>query len=341
MKDVIIIGAGPVGLYAAKLLKKKGIDVLIIEEHQDIGKPKKCSGLISKNIESLVPINDSFVDHKVSGAVLHTPAGDINLQKRGTAAYVIDRGLFDQSLAKGLEPLITNARCESISLNSDSVTVKTNKGEFKAKLVFGCDGPNSMVARAIGSKPKELVNGIIAIADQSNTGDMVELWFDKDIAPDGFLWKIPRSKKTEYGMMASKADFKILERFFKTDLSKSERLGGTIPIGPGKSYAERVLLVGDAAAQIKPWSGGGVVYGLTAAKIAANVAAKALKNNDFTERALSEYERQWRDMIGMGINIGLMFREFYKEASNDILKDFFNEMKNRNMNELDMDLLGF
>jgi len=339
--DAIIVGAGPVGLYAGQQLKKKGIDFVILEEHDKIGEPRHCSGLISTNIEQLFPIDDSFIEHRVSGAVLHTPGGDIELKKKGTAAYIINRSAFDRSLARGLEPETINAKCESVSVGDDAVDIKTNRGGFRANLVLGCDGAGSLVARATGPGPRELVKGIIAIEPQPDSSGRVELWFDRSAAPDGFLWKIPRGKATEYGMLSNSASYEVLENFFGAKFTNAQKHGGIVPIGPRITYSDRTLLAGDAAGQTKPWSGGGVVYGMTAARIAADVAAKAIGKNDFSEAVLKEYEARWRGAIGRGISIGLMFREFYKEADEQTLKEFFQQMKRGTMNELDMDLLGF
>ncbi len=343
MHDVIVVGAGPAGLYAAKLLKEKGLDILVIEEHENIGEPNHCSGLVSTNLEKLVPVEDDFLEHTVSGAVMHTPAGDIKLQKPGIAAYVINRPVFDRSLAKGLEPLITHARCKSVTIERGCAVVRTDKGDLKSRLVLGCDGPGSVVAKAIGTGPREMLKGVIAIENTKDTSENVELWFDKKAAPDGFLWKIPRGGRTEYGMMSTMAGFERLTSFFKNDFNAPgiEKFGGFVPIGPRRTYSDRVMIVGDAAAHVKPWSGGGVIYGLTAAVIAAEIAGRAIEKNDFSADLLSEYEKRWRDEIGKGITLGLMFREFYKQADEETLKDFFSEMKSGKANELDMDLLGF
>ncbi|MBW3013904.1 NAD(P)-binding protein, partial [Candidatus Woesearchaeota archaeon] len=67
MKTVAIIGGGPVGCHTGKLLAKAGFDVHIFEEHKEIGKPVQCTGIISKNLKQIIPV-DKFLINKVTGA---------------------------------------------------------------------------------------------------------------------------------------------------------------------------------------------------------------------------------------------------------------------------------
>ena len=347
--DVIIVGAGPVGLYTAKLCEERGIKALVLEEDETIGKPDHCSGLISTNLNDFVKIDRSWIDHKVNGAVIYSGGKNsksrISLKKPTTVAYVINREKFDKHLSKELKSkIMMKSRVVSVKISKDFVEVITDRASHKAKLVIGCDGVNSIVAKQLGSRPNEFVKGIILLTKGKNTDDFVEMWFDKNSTKDGFLWKIPRGKTTEYGMMSSDANFVELEKYFKIKPSiVLKRKASTIPIGPRKTYFNRAILIGDAAAQVKPWSGGGVVYGLTCAKIAVDVIKDALQKNDFSEDALEIYENKWKNAIGKNIVAGLMFREFYKESSPEEIERVFGIMKKCNINFLDMDfpVLGF
>lgn len=335
MYDTVVIGGGPSGLYSAKLLEKR-FKILVIEEHKEIGKPVQCSGLISRNIEDFVKIDKDFVENEVKGAIIHSQKKEIKLMKPDKAAYVIDRKGFDKSLAKGLKSeIMFNTRVMGIDIASEHATVKTNGKEIKTKMILGCDGPNSVVRNHFGVKPRETLKGLIAITSQRNDSDFVELWFDKGSNPDGFFWKIPRGGKTEYGMLSEKSTFNAIEKFFK--IKNYEKRAGMIPIGLQKTHFPRTLLVGDSAGQVKPWSGGGVVYGLTCAKIASDVVKKAFDANDFSEAFLEQYETRWIREIGKNINLGLMFREFYKDMDSDGVERFFEKLRNRDMNEFDMD----
>ncbi len=337
MYDLVVAGAGPAGIYAAKLCESK-LKVLVIEEHEEIGMPMHCSGLVSKNLDRFVKADIKFIDHRVSGAVLHSAGGrKLKLKKHGTAAYVINRADFDRHMAKGLaSELKLKTRVESVSFEKDRVLVETDKGMFEAKLLLAADGSNSAVGRALGAKPKEILNGLIGIVKKPDKSKNVEMWFNRN-KTDGFFWKIPRGTSTEYGMMGSGAKFIQLENFFGLD--DYEKMSHPIPLGPPKTFFSRCLLVGDAAAQVKPWSGGGVIYGLTCAEIAAKTILNAFRKNDFSEEFLRSYEDEWRKKIGKNIAMGMLFREFYKKMSNEQIERIFQMLKKRktDFSFLDMD----
>lgn len=336
MHDVIIAGGGPVGLYSARLCGEMGLDYVVIEEHGNIGRPNHCSGLISRNLERFVKINEDFIEHRIRGAILHSGKRSVTLRKSGTAAYVIDREKFDSHLSRGLN-IETGTRITGFTRHGDRISLKTNKSVIEAKMLLACDGSNSVIRKQLGFKPPETVPGFIAITQNKNTYDHVELWFDLQKLKNGFIWKIPRGSTTEYGMLGS-GSFRNLEDFF--GIERYEKRAGTISLGSLRSYSDRILLIGDAACQVKPWSGGGVVYGLKCAGIAAKTLEAAFEREDFSGRFLSRYEREWRSNIGNQIRFGMFYRKLFKRASNRQLDVIFSMMNRiKFLNRLDMDLL--
>jgi digeranylgeranylglycerophospholipid reductase len=338
MHDIVVCGGGPVGLYSARLLEERGFRVAAIEEHGRIGLPNHCSGLVSRRLEKFVPLDD-FIEHEVRGAIIHSPRKSVKLEKRRTAAYVIDRERFDKSLAKGMKSeMIFGTKVGSVDFHGDFLEVNTDKGTFKSKALLGCDGANSVIRRQIGSRPGKLLNGIIAIESREDFSDYVELFFDRERLGDGFFWKIPRGATAEYGMMGSMVSFDQLERFF--GIRDYEKRGGVINTGFCRTYSERTLLVGDAACQVKPWSGGGVIYGLTCARIAADTVTRAFERNDFSREFMRSYEREWRKAIGKQIRLGMLFWNAYSRIQNRHIDAALSLVgKTGLMNLLDMDLL--
>lgn len=335
MFDIIVVGAGPVGLYTAHLCEKMGYKVAVLEEDEEIGKPLRCSGLISRNIRKFFPDMESWgvIENEIDAAVLHSKRSELAL-KKAKAAYVINRTLFDKRISERVESEIKlGCRAEKMVVKDDFVEIATNKGVLKGEMAALCDGPNSMLV-----KKRNAVKGLIAIVNKADRSNNVDLYFDKKMLRDGFFWKIPRGETTEYGMWGKDVKFADIERFF--GINRYEKFAGLIPVGPVKrSYARRVVMIGSSAGQIKPWSGGGVVYGLTCAEIAAGNIEKAFRFNDFSESALKEYEIKWKGKIGKQIKMGLFFRKFL-ERSTDLQLDFvFRTGRMLNYRWMDMDFI--
>lgn len=349
--DVLVVGAGPVGLYLTGLLEKSGLSVRVLEEHGGIGKPSHCSGLVSRNLDLFMKPKKEWIEHEVSGSVIRAGSASVLLKKPRTAAYVIDRSKFDAFLAESLD-IRLGVRVEGVKLQKEGVRghlqarnreegakVKTNKGVFRAQMLIGCDGVNSVVARSLGSRPKKLLMGVIDITKEEDYSPDVEIIIDKKASPDGFFWKIPRGMTTEYGMFSSEADFLALEKFF--GIKPVERRAGLIPLGPGKTFFNRTLLVGDAAGMSKPWSGGGIIYGLTAARIAAKTVEEAFEHGNFSEGFLERYESGWKKVFGKQIQAGMLGRRVFENMGDFEVGLALRGMRifNPLINLMDMDFL--
>lgn len=340
MFDVIVVGAGPVGLYTAKLCEDLGYNVIVLEEHGKVGEPLKCSGLISRNIEKFFPgvMEWGVVDNEVDSATIHSPRSELVLKKKN-AAYVINRPKFDKKLEESVSSkILLNCKARSVAVRKDHVKVSTDRGTFEGEIVAGCDGTNSVVAKGLCVRPKGMIKGLIGIVNEKGCSENVDLYFDKEKLRDGFFWRIPRGRKLEYGMLGKDAKFSDLECFF--GIKRYERSAGIIPVGSvKKSYFDRVLLIGDAAGQVKPWSGGGVIYGLTSARIASSVIEKAFEINDFGESVLREYESRWRERIGKQIGFGVFLRKLLKLSNNTQLDVFFRACRLADFGWVDMDFI--
>ncbi len=338
--DIIIAGAGPVGLYTAKLCSEMGYRVLVMEEHERIGEPVHCSGLVSKRLERYVDLGGSggVIENRVNSATIHSPTNQFSLKKRGTAAYVIDRGKFDRALGKMAgSPILRKTRIKGFGVKRRMV-VDTTKGLFRSEVLVGCDGAASLVAKGIGSEPSERVNGVIGISRERDRSETVDIYIDKKRIRDGFFWRIPRGKTTEYGAFGRGVNFSYPEDFFGRDFS--EKRGGLIPIGPAeRTFSERVLLAGDAAGLVKPWSGGGIIYGMESARAAAEAMDKAFHFNDFSERSMRTYESLWRERLGRSMETGMMIRGLLKSINNFQLEILVKLMKVLPKNWMDMDFI--
>lgn len=345
--DVIVAGGGPAGSYIGSLLQES-LNVLVLESKKSPG-GKACSGLVSKDIRKFIPV-DGLIENEIDFCKLYSPSGkkaELSI-KQGT--FALDRDELDSFLASKIKNIKFETKVESVEIK-DCVKVKTNKGEFNSKMVVGADGNNSIVRGFWDVKPIDSVLGLMTMVEEKDCSGFFEVWFDSEIVKDGFLWRIPRGERVEYGVLGANVKFDVMEDFFKIKSGglgtgkvykagfqcACERRASPIPTGFHKTFFDKTILVGDAAAQTKPWSFGGIYYGMVCGKIGAETIKKAFEKNNFSEKSLEEYEIKWKAQLEKSISMGMMFREFYQELDNKKIDQCFEVMKKAGIKELDMD----
>jgi len=354
--DIIVVGAGPCGSVSAYTAAKLGTNVLVCEEHNQAGKPNHCAGHLS--ISSLQKLTLNFpsdtIENKIMGAKICAPSGNqFVLRCQSPVTYVLDREKFDKHLAqqamKAGADYRFNSRVKSLLLDSGYVkgVVLRNGEKIKSKLVIDAEGCSSSVLKQTGLtgvNSSRIVRGIQAEVDaveNVETG-MVELYLGQKVAPDFFAWIIPKTDGTaKVGLATCKGNPQLyLERLMKKHPVASQKLKRStitqlavhpIPLaGPiQKTYSNGFLAVGDAASQVKATTGGGVMFGATCAKIAGEVAAKAVQRNIFSESFLSKYETQWRQAVDFELKVMLQLRKMLNSLSDkktDTLIDLCNRL---------------
>jgi len=338
--DVLVVGAGPAGSTVAYRLAQHGSNVLVLEEHVRVGQPVQCAGLVSQRVLDLAG-SDSMVRTAVRGASVYGPGlGGITFKAAEPRAFVIDRAGLDVYLAdraaKAGVRFRTGCRFDRRlppSNGRELVRVTETEGavsEISARLVIGADGVSSAVARAYRlRRPVEILPAFEAEFSKSpGDPDTVEVYLGRKFAPGLFGWWIPDGSGGARVGLAADADgtsareyfahlLTYLARRFGTELgSPTAYLVSGIPIGTlPKTHGPRVLLVGDAAAQVKPLSGGGIFTGMKCAEIAARVAAPALERDDLSEPALAAYDRAWRAELGDEFRRALYLRRVFTRLS--------------------------
>jgi len=250
---VAIVGAGISGLYLAWKLSKKGCEVIVFEKKEKIGK-KVCSGLFSERILEFIPQSQKLIQNRIESALIRFPKKTLTIRFSGKL-LVMNHFELDNLVAE----LAENSGAKII-LNHPISSLP--KGFER---IIGCDGPNSMVRKSLGlSEPKYrlAIQGFIKKEDHS---DFVETWPVKG----GFIWRIPRGKEVEYGIIGDQKGAKLLlDDFLQKNSLKLEGLeSALVPQGFLIPANQKVTLCGDAAGLTKPWSGGGVVWSLIAAEI--------------------------------------------------------------------------
>jgi len=354
--DVLIVGAGPAGSTAAYRLAERGLQVLVLEEHPRIGQPVQCAGLVSRRVLDLAG-SESMVRASVRGATVFGPGlGSISFKAAEPRAYVIDRAgldvyLADRASRAGAE-FRTSARFDRRlpSANGlERVRVVDGDGsasEVSARLVVGADGVSSAVARAYRlRRPVEILPAFEAEFPRSpGDADTVEVYLGRRFAPGLFGWWIPDGSGGARVGVAADADGTSARDYFQQLVAHLGRRFGAelgrptgylvsgIPIGAlPKTHGPRVLLVGDAAAQVKPLSGGGIFTGMKCAEILARVAAEAIERGDLSEGALAQYDRAWRAELGEEFHRALYLRRIFTRLTDADLDALVAALKGAEM----------
>jgi geranylgeranyl reductase family protein len=335
--DVLVVGAGPAGSTAAHRLASQGHRVVVIEEHPRVGHPVQCAGLVSQRALDLAG-TPSVVRTAVRGATVFGPSlGSIHFKASEPRAYVIDRGGLDVALADraaraGAE-YRTSTRFDARVRTDPGRTVVRLQGpdatpsELSARLVVGADGVSSAVARAFRlRRPVEILPAFEAeIPNSPGDPDTVEVYLGRTISPGLFGWWIPDGAGGARVGVAVDADGTPARVYYERLLAYLARRFGA-PLGPPtallvsgipigtvpRTHGEGVLLVGDAAAQVKPLSGGGIFTGMRCAELAARVADDALRRGDVSASRLAEYDRAWRAEFGEEFRRALYLRRVFQ-----------------------------
>ncbi|RLF48610.1 MAG: hypothetical protein DRN20_04215 [Thermoplasmata archaeon] len=100
------------------------------------------------------------------------------------------------------------------------------------------------------------------------------------------------------------------------NLKEIEMGAGVIPLGfLNKTSVPGALIVGDAAAQVKATSGGGIYMAMRCAEHCGRAIIKSLEEEDM--RAMREYDKLWKRDVGGELKRDLFIHSIYKELNND------------------------
>ena len=351
MQDAVVVGGGPAGSFFAYELAKRNFDVSVFEEHPQVGVPSHCAGHLSiRSLRSLslYPLPAGIVENTFSAANFYSPKGSkfsVRLSQPVTCA--VDRTRFDQFIVEKAQKagakfyssrrvkslLVKNSFVKGISVaKSDG-----NEEQILARLVVDAEGISSRLIRQAGLVALRREALVYAVeAEVENVTDVeehaVEVYVGKDYAPGFYGWLIPRPDGTaKVGLATRRGNPKeFLNRLIHRHPVASKQLknakikhmafhaitlGGPIP----QAYTNGFLAVGDCASQVKPTTGGGIIFGITCAKIAAETAAEAIGKNDISANALRTYQKRSNAQLGFDLYVMLKARKIVDSLSDEKL----------------------
>jgi geranylgeranyl reductase family protein len=322
-KKIVIIGAGPVGCYTARLLKIYGFDPLLIEEHIEVGRPLHCTGLVGEKVFSErrpVKLPTSAILNTINGAVIHLDGQNFVI-KRKHVAYVIDREKFDKGLSQGLNILYQN-KFLGFEKTESGYIISTDNDNIPADIIIGADGANSLLRKILGQDENiRHFKGLqFRIRTKLKHEDLVGTFLRKP----SFFWVVPEGEGIARVGTISDNPFRDLDCFMKEGLVKGtilERFGGLVSIGICQNTVKNnVALVGDAACQLKPLSYGGIYFGLKSAEILASC---------IRDDKLTEYDALWKQELASEIKMGLKAKDIYNSLNVEELKAVFKLLRSQ------------
>lgn len=352
--DVLVVGAGPAGSFTAEKIAGGGFSVLLVEENDQVGEPVQCAGLISPRAMDLAGVDNSIIINKASGLRVFSALGaNLHAENGRIYSFAIDRAAFDRRLAQKA------ANAGAVLLQGTKVTgleritggyraVALRNGRtfnIKAAVVIGADGSNSKVAQCLGlesNNPKAVMYAAEVELPRHNTST-IDVFLGRDLAPGWFGWLIPLDGNrcrvgTGYAFVKPKNP---IGYYFDKMVNSYPALfrgikiirytGGVVPLGSRpKIVAPHAMLVGDAACQTKPISGGGIYTGLRAAQLCAETAVEALIEDNLTETRLARYQESWIQEMGEELSCSMSYRKNFLDFSDkdiDTLIRFLNKPK--------------
>jgi len=332
--DVVVVGGGPAGSTAARALAERGFHTALVEEHEAIGSPVNCSGIVGVEAVERFDLPRSLIRHTLDGVEFRSPRGARHVFRAGRPlAHVLDRTALDRELARRAQAvgvaLLLSHRVVGLRRQSRGIELtfdgeSTRPLRARAMVLATGAGVSLLKTLDLGGYPGWVLGAQteVVLAD----AESVEIHLGKRWAPEGFAWIVPLGQgMAKVGLLTHRDGPEYLRRFLERPevrtrvAAKPTRIRSSVlPLGfLPRSFADRLLVVGEAAGHIKATTCGGIYYGMLAAELAAEVLERALKEDRFDAVRLSEYEKRWRALLGSEIETGLRARRAFHSLSDD------------------------
>jgi digeranylgeranylglycerophospholipid reductase len=329
--DLLIVGGGPAGLIAAREAARaaRTLSVILIERDGRVGTPVRCGeGVGSRGLsEFLDPgpraAHAPWISRRITRVVFRAPDGCEVRVAEGDVGYILDRTAFEPVLASQATDAGADIRTgtEAVAMRREAdrwivrIDATAGRSEVRARVVIGAVGVESAVGRWAALDTRVRARDMESCAqyvveDSAIDADAIVLHFGDNVAPGGYAWvfpKGPRSANVGLGVLGLRARGRPavawLDDYLTAHLPNARvsrrTVGGVIVAATlPRTFADGLLLCGDAAHMINPLSGGGIVNAMKSGRLAAQTSVAALRGGDVSAAALESYHTTWMRLLG-------------------------------------------
>ncbi|MFO7678071.1 MAG: NAD(P)/FAD-dependent oxidoreductase, partial [Thermoplasmatota archaeon] len=284
--DIVVVGAGPAGSSAAFSAAKNNAKVLLIDKKKVVGEPVQCAEYIPKLLLNQIHVSDSCIAQDIKGMKTFSINDECFITD--SPGYILNREIFDKELVKKAtdagSTLLLNTTFISKHNNKIQILENREKKIVTSKIIIGADGPRSTVGNMINSVNTSFIMGVQQSVPLISAKKHTRVYFNSKFY-GGYAWMFPKKETANVGVGIRQGTprdniHKLLDEFTKF-LEKENivtnnpvlKTSGLIPVGGFlQSVKETVLIVGDAAGQTHPITGGGIPQAVICGRIAGETA---------------------------------------------------------------------
>jgi len=346
MYDVVVVGGGPIGSYTAYQLAELGFKVILIEEDDEVGKDIICTGVIGTEAFQRFNLPQRSIISEIKSITFFSPSlVAIDYAPCSTLAYVVDRSLFDKDILEQAKregaDVHLGRKVYGINTYEDFVEAeyrnKDYAGKIRAKAVVIATGIKYQLHRSLGlGVPASFIQGAQTEIEARGISG-TEIYIGKKISPGAFAWTVPLGNgRARIGVLSEKKGVFHLEEFLKKKFAEKIKqenphiVQKRIACGAAKrSVKDRIIVVGEAAGQVKTTTGGGIFYGLLCSEIAVDVLQECFSKGDLSERRLVKYEKLWKSKLGKELRMGFWMRKVMKRLTDKQMDKIFEFIREK------------